>query len=129
MFLVNSELYIRNTIEFSFMVIKFYCGVNCLFTIRRHVRANRRRSLFDRENVTHHSALPGNLVGSTAMPNLPKILNNHCPAPPMGDIAVSGPDPAETTRPVPEIVNAVHARFRGGGALTTGAGGTSCRRG
>ena len=124
---VNGELYIRNTIDFSFMVIKFYCGVNYLFTNRRHVRANRRRSLFDRDNVTHQSALPGNLVGSIAMPNLLKILNNHCPAPPMGDIAVS--DPAETTRPVPQIVNAVHARFRDGGALTTGAGGTSCRRG
>jgi hypothetical protein len=29
---VNGELYIRNTIEFSFMVIEFYCGVNYLFT-------------------------------------------------------------------------------------------------
>jgi hypothetical protein len=61
------------------------------------------------------------------MPNLPKILNNHCPAPPMGDIAVSGPDPAETIQSELKIVSALNAKFRDADTWITGIGDTGCR--
>ena len=63
------------------------------------------------------------------MPNLPKILNNHCPAPPMGDIAVASPNPAEITQSEPEVVSALCAKFRDADTLITGIGSTGCRCG
>jgi hypothetical protein len=63
------------------------------------------------------------------MPKLPKILNNHCPAPHMGDIPVASPNPAETIQSEPEIVNALRARFRDADTLITGTGRTGCRPG